>query len=398
MFVVTTFFSFCKKENISTFALVESIFKQINKNEYEVTPPLTVPQHPLRLMTKVYREIFPIVHFYLDQWREKAEAIPNKELREQALNSLKEKDFHCEGGAIIALISGPHKQQCIEFIIAYQTISDYLDNLCDRSTSLDPVDFRMLHQSMLDALTCGASCKGYYQFRTDKDDGGYLHSLVQTCQNVLADLAHYPTISKHLLELSTYYCDLQVHKHVVKEERVPRLQDWFERHKANVPKMEWYEFSACTGSTLGIFCLVAYAFQDRFEETLAQQIRDSYFPYIQGLHILLDYLIDQDEDEVGGDLNFCSYYSSENEMMERLEYFVQKADDQLKGIPHENFHKLINRGLLGVYLSDEKVATHRDRNKLAKRLIRLGGMTTYFFYFNGRAYRAFQKLSMKKSS
>lgn len=363
-----------------------------------MTTPLTVPQHPIRLMTKVYKEIFPITHFYIKHWKEKAESIPNRELRIQALNSIQEKEFHCEGGAILSMISGQHKQQCIEFIVAYQTISDYLDNLCDRSTSLDPVDFRMLHQSMLDALSCGAPCKNYYQFREDQDDGGYLHELVQTCQNVLSDLQHYPLISKYLLELSNYYCDLQVHKHVKKDERVSRLEDWFERHRGNVPQMEWYEFSACTGSTLGIFCLVAYAFQEGFEENQAKQIMDSYFPYIQGLHILLDYLIDQEEDQQGGDLNFCSYYSSEEVMINRLEYFVEKADIHLKGIPHENFHRLINRGLLGVYLSDDKVASRKELNKLAKRLIKLGGITSFFFYFNGRAYRTIQKFPWKKSS
>jgi len=363
-----------------------------------VTPPLTVPEHPLRLMTKVYKEIFPIVHFYIRYWREQAEKIPNEELRNQALSSIDKKEFHCEGGGILAMISGEYKQQCIEFIVAYQTISDYLDNLCDRSTSLDPEDFRMLHQSMLDALTCGASCKDYYRFRDEKDDGGYLHKLVQTCQNVLADIKHYPIIAKYLLELSSYYCDLQVHKHVRKEERVPRLENWFEAHKTNVPEMEWYEFSACTGSTLGIFCLVAYAFQDGFDEKHALQIKESYFPYVQGLHILLDYLIDQEEDKLGGDLNFCSYYASESDMMERLEYFVEKADQHLTGIPHENFHRLINRGLLGVYLSDDKVAEHKELHKLAKRLIKLGGLTSFFFYFNGRAYRTIQKLPWKRSS
>ena len=45
-------------------------------------------------------------------------------------------------------------QRCsIKFIVAYQTISDYLDNLCDRSSSLDPQDFAALHESMGDALS-----------------------------------------------------------------------------------------------------------------------------------------------------------------------------------------------------------------------------------------------------
>lgn len=38
---------------------------------------------------------------------------------------------------------------------------------------------------------------------------------------------------------------------------------------------------------------------------MTEKIKAGYFPYIQGLHILLDYLIDQEEDKAGGDLNFC---------------------------------------------------------------------------------------------
>jgi len=53
------------------------------------------------------------------------------------------------------LLAGEKYKEAIRFIVAYQTISDYLDNLCDRSTSSDPADFRALHESMLHALTPG---------------------------------------------------------------------------------------------------------------------------------------------------------------------------------------------------------------------------------------------------
>lgn len=124
---------------------------------------LTVPEHPFGLMAKVYRDIFPLVHQELDIWKQKSESIHNSELKAQATASIRDKTFHCEGGGILALLSGSQKQKCVEFIIAYQTISDYLDNLCDRSTSLDPQDFRMLHASMQDALTVGAELQNYYQ-------------------------------------------------------------------------------------------------------------------------------------------------------------------------------------------------------------------------------------------
>lgn len=162
-----------------------------------------------------------------------------------------------------------------------------------------------------------------------------MHELVKTCQRVLGSIEHYDMIKPYLLELCGYYCDLQVHKHVIEHERVPRLEKWFTQYESELPEMEWYEFSACAGSTLGIFCLVAYSFQPDFTESTAKKIRDSYFPYIQGLHILLDYLIDQEEDLLEGDLNFCSYYQSHEEMMDRLEHFIHKADEHLQGIPHE---------------------------------------------------------------
>ncbi|WP_246941409.1 tetraprenyl-beta-curcumene synthase family protein [Bacillus pinisoli] len=352
-----------------------------------------VPSHPLGLMTKVYREVFPIVHKELDYWRGRAASIPNQELRTQALASIGDKSFHCEGGSILALLSIQHLEPCIKFIVAYQTISDYLDNLCDRSTSLDPQDFEALHESMPNALTVESEHQhDYYRFREDQDDGAYLKDLVLTCQSVLKDLPHYSKIKSYIIELANYYCSLQVHKHVKHEERVPRLEKWFSTYKSDLPEMEWYEFSACSGSTLGIFCLVSYAFQPQLKEEDVLKIRQGYFPYVQGLHILLDYLIDQEEDKAGGDLNFCTYYPSEEAVLTRLSHFLTKADDHISGIPHEVFHRFINRGLLGVYLSDQKVLNQRAVQKMAKQLIKQGGFISFFFYWNGRMYRKWKQM------
>ena len=115
---------------------------------------------------------------YLELWQQEAETIPNSELRKQALLSIESKAFHCEGGAIYGLLAQDKIEPTIRFIVAYQTICDYLDNLCDRSTSLDPRDFRTLQQACIHALTPDANGIDYYQFREDRDDGGYLIKLV----------------------------------------------------------------------------------------------------------------------------------------------------------------------------------------------------------------------------
>lgn len=353
---------------------------------------MRIPTNPVGLMKRVYKEVFPIVHKHLDYWRKRASEIPNEELRKQALASINSKTFHCEGGAILALIAGEHLEDCVSFIVAYQTISDYLDNLCDRSTSLDPDDFRSLHESMPNALELYSEPCNYYRYRCDQDDGGYLEELVKSCQAILKMVKHYDKIAPYLQELAGYYCDLQVHKHVKKDERVFRLENWFKKYESKLPEMEWYEFSACSGSTLGIFCLVAYAFHEYLEEETVKKIRKAYFPYIQGLHILLDYFIDQEEDKIGGDLNFCFYYPSHEKLYERFSHFIEQADRSIQGLPNEKFHRFINRGLLGLYLSDEKVHKQNEIKQLAKRIMKCGGKISLFFYYNGRVYRTVQKI------
>ncbi|WP_019243965.1 MULTISPECIES: tetraprenyl-beta-curcumene synthase family protein [Bacillus] len=355
-----------------------------------------IPTTPLKLMNKVYKDVFPVVQKELHFWKSEAMRIPDPELRKQALDSIENKDFHCEGGAILSLLAEDKKNDAITFIVAYQTISDYLDNLCDRSTSLDDKDFAALHEAMIHSLKRESEKTNYYRLRKEQDDGGYLHKLVSTCQSFLRKLDHYDKIASNLLELCQYYSDLQVHKHVQKSERVERLQKWFSVYEDQLPEMSWYEFSACSGSTLGIFCLISYALRDDFKVEHAEQIRNGYFPYIQGLHILLDYFIDQQEDLDGGDLNFCFYYGNNQELFSRMSHFISKAEEYLDRLPHKQFHKLIHRGLLGLYLSDEKVEELKETKVLAKKMVKLGGKQSRFFYVNAKIYRRIKKIIPEK--
>ena len=139
---------------------------------------MNIPISPWALLLQTHFKVLPSVRQDLNHWRSQAEQIPNPELRKQAISSLETKQFHCEGGSIYGLLAKKDRREAIRFIVAYQTISDYLDNLCDRSRSLDPEDFRSLHESIFHALSPDAELPNYYRFREDRDDGGYLKSLV----------------------------------------------------------------------------------------------------------------------------------------------------------------------------------------------------------------------------
>ncbi|WP_338323000.1 tetraprenyl-beta-curcumene synthase family protein [Oceanobacillus halophilus] len=354
-----------------------------------------VPTTSVTLMTAVYRKIFPAVKTELQKWESRAKQIPNNELRTQALASIASKRFHCQGGAVFALLAGERWKEAVRFIVAYQTISDYLDNLCDRSTSLDPNDFRLLHQSMEDALSPGNSVKDYYQLREDQEDGNYLIDLVETCQDVIRNTENKEHMRIHLINLEDMYANLQIHKHVILEERIPRLTKWYERNKVKVPTLTWYEFAAAAGSTLGIFCLLSYALSGRLDKKLAEAIYDSYFPYMQGLHILLDYFIDQQEDKEEGDLNFCDYYPSKEKMKERFTFFINQTDNRVRKLPDAKFHKMVHHGLVGLYLGDMKVKTLDSGHEIAKDLLKISGNRARFFNMNTKIY---YKLSKNKNA
>ncbi|WP_210023362.1 MULTISPECIES: tetraprenyl-beta-curcumene synthase family protein [unclassified Paenibacillus] len=333
-------------------------------------------------MLRVYRYVLPGVREQLGHWRSKAEEIPDPELRKQALASLRSKQFHCEGGAVYAAANLSMRHMLIPLIVAYQTISDYLDNLCDRSTSLDPNDFRRLHQSMLDAVDPAEPLHDYYEFREERDDGGYLNELVKTCQASIRLLPSYAPAASSVRELVGLYCDLQVYKHMAKPLREEALLSWWELHRERYPSIGWNEFAAATGSTLGVFMLFLAASEPRLCPGTVRNIRDAYFPYICGLHILLDYLIDQEEDVVGGDLNFCSYYDNMDRAVERIALIVTEAKHKSVRLEHGPFHRMIIEGLLALYLSDPKVSKQRQVKQVSRQLMKDSPLMRMFFLIN----------------
>ncbi len=352
---------------------------------------MTVPGNLAAMTTRIFLDVRPRVHHHLQAWTARAGAIPDPELRRQALLSIGTKSFHCEGGGIYALLAGDAFEDAVRFIVAYQTISDYLDNLCDRSTSQDPEDFRALHESMPQALAPESDRTEWYRLHGERDDGGYLADLVETCRNALRRVPSYGAVAPALLRLSGLYGNLQVHKHVRLEERLPRLLAWFEANRNGVPELRWYEFAAATGSTLGIFCLVSSAFREGFSEAEAGRVEKALFPWVQALHILLDYLVDQEEDRQGGDLNFCTYYPGEEDLLERLSWLFGRAEEAVRGLPEAPFHRMIIRGLLGIYLADRKVDRQARVRRMARKLVGMGGPAALFFFLHCWAYRRFRE-------
>ncbi|CEP66330.1 Terpenoid synthase [Moorella glycerini] len=322
-----------------------------------------MPKAPenLVLLGRLLFQAFPAVNRELMRWRHLAASSPEPELSQQALASLTFKKFHCQGGSVYATWPPRYRQQILQAIVALQTISDYLDNLCDRAGVLDEKAFRQLHLAFTDALRPGRAEHDYYASYPYRQDGGYLKALVRACRQALMVLPGYKIVQEEILYLADLYCHLQATKHIDITRRQERLQSWLEPLLGQIPApIYWWELAAATGSTLGIFALIAVAAREELTAPEVTRLKNAYFPWIGGLHILLDYFIDQQEDREGGDLNFCAFYCDEEEAARRLQFFLEQSLEKAQNLPDPAFHLMVVRGLPALYLSDAKVAGQKQ--------------------------------------
>lgn len=341
----------------------------------------------LKILTNYIFKVLPQVNKTLKYWQEQATRIEDEMLRTQALSSLALKDFHCQGGSVYA-VNNYSQSNLLNLIVAYQTICDYLDNLCDRAGVTEAKAFITLHQALIDALTPSGNIKNYYSDYMYSNDNGYLYELVSCCQKSIQNLPSYDIVHDEVIKLANLYIDLQVKKHLDWSQREQFLIDWATTKSENYPSIKWQEFAAASGSTLAIFALFNLATKPVLEFSNVKATVNAYFPWICGLHILLDYFIDQEEDLKGGDLNFTFYYQDNTEMVDRLKIFGRNALTYAGDLPNETFHKVVVQGLLAMYLSDAKVKRNR-KHQISVDLIKDMGQGTINIYRTCKVVRTF---------
>jgi tetraprenyl-beta-curcumene synthase len=161
---------------------------------------------------------------------------------------------------------------------------------------------------------------------------------------------------------------------------------WHAEHQGEFPEVSWFEFAAATGSTLGMFALFLASLDPNLSPAQAEAIVKAYFPWVCGLHILLDSVIDQQEDREQGDQNFMDCYRDQAEMRSRLKTFITESMVRVRTLPDPAFHQTVVTGLLAVYLSDTKIEKQR-LSSMAWDLLRCGGAISIVNYLVCRWYR-----------
>ena len=110
------------------------------------------------------------------------------------------------------------------------------------------------------------------------------------------------------------------------------------------------ETAAAAGSSLGVHALIAAAAEKRLDAREAKLLEQAYFPWIGGLHSLLDNLIDKHEDEAAGHRSLVEYYGPQR-AAERMRWMAEQAVRLAAALPHSRRHTVVLAGMIGNYLS-----------------------------------------------
>jgi tetraprenyl-beta-curcumene synthase len=306
--------------------------------------------------------VFPRVCVQIARWRRAARRIPDPQLRRLALEAL-EKRSNIEGAAAFAAFAPrAHRAAVTRAVSAFQGAYNFLDMLGEQP-SPDPVaDGRRLHEALLYALTPPYRATGepegsphatvldWYEHHPQRDDGGYLQQLLESCRDALAELPSYELVAPTARAAAARIVAFQSLNLSESQGSHEALEQW--ARDANPPGagLQWWETAAAAGSSLGVYVLIAAAAEEQLEGSEVAALEYAYFPWIGGLHSLLDNLIDKHEDEAAGHRSLVEYYGPQR-AAQRMRWLAGEAMRVAEELPHNRRHIVILAAMIGNYLS-----------------------------------------------
>lgn len=324
-------------------------------------------------------EVWPALHKQLSHWRILAETIPDEHLRQVALHAQHAKRDNLEGAVAFAAIA-PNKDRLLSAcaMAAYQAAFDYLDSLCELPNP-DPItNATQLNRALLAAVQPSASHADYYSHHGAHADGGYLHTLLDSCRHALARLPAYDVVEDRLMRTSARAAAYQSVNHGDNAETHNAFDQWAiaetERHNTRheTPALHWWEIGAAGGSSLPTLALIGAAADKWTDNKHAAAIELAYHPWIAAVNSLLDSLIDQDEDQGPGQHRLLDYYASAEDAGDRLELISTHALRRAQELKPRHAHPLILAAMTSLYLSSTQAhAPHL--NSLQRRLRQCAG-------------------------
>lgn len=293
----------------------------------------------------------------LAHWRERVRAIPDRALGAHARASLSKRG-NMEGAALSAvLVPAGARRETVRALVAFQTAYNYLDTLCEQPNA-DPVaNGQLLHRALLVALDPVASHPDYYALYPQREDGGFLVALVDTCRTALATLPSHATVAAGAAAATERIISFQSLNLTERQGGHEALERWARLQTPDRQGLAWWQTAGAAGSSLAVHALIATAAHPAVARRDVEAIQAAYFPWICALHSLLDSLVDVAEDERAGQRNLLSYHASPQQAASAMRILARRAGEAVDALPDGRHHRVILTVMAGYYLSSPEART-----------------------------------------
>lgn len=326
------------------------------------------------MATRELTYVLPRVSSEIQLWRERALAIPDGPIREDALGALSTKRFNPEGAALFSVLARRHDPRLLRLLVAFQVLLDFLDSTTERTVPRPVEDGAQLHLALAEALQPGAPLSDYYRFHPWRDDGGYLSALVTSCQECCAMLPSYSQV-RPLAVRAARRCAVQGINHDPDPARREQtLRRWARLEFADEWERElsWWELTAAASSTVGIHALLAKAAEPGVTAEEARRVDAVYMPWVCAASTMLDSYVDEAVDVVSEGHSYVRHYPSPAIAARRVCELMRRSICEARRLRGGARHALIVAGMAAMYLSADEARTPAMRTT-TERFLDAGG-------------------------
>jgi tetraprenyl-beta-curcumene synthase len=311
-----------------------------------------------------WTDVFPRVCLHIARWRRLARRIPDPVLRRLAFEALAKRG-NIEGAAAFAAFAPrSHRSAATLAASAFQGAYNLLDLLGEQPSDDPVLDGRRLHEGLIYAVappggpplpgddSGGATTMAldWYEHHPQREDGGYLNALLEQCRAAFSALPSHAIVESSTRAAAARIVAFQSLNLSEAQGDHKGLEGWALAATPQSSGLQWWETAAAAGSSLGVHVLIAAAGEEHLDAVEVKALSDAYFPWIGGLHSMLDNLIDKREDEAAGHRSLIEYYGPQR-AAERMRWLAAQASRSARELPHGSRHAAILAAMIGNYLS-----------------------------------------------
>jgi tetraprenyl-beta-curcumene synthase len=314
-------------------------------------------------------------------WRERAAAIPDPQLREDALAALARKRGSIDGAALFWILPRRRSRDLLGVLVAYEVLADYLDCVSERGAELGIENGRQLHLALVEALAPESEMSDYYRYHSSGEDGGYARALVSRCRSGCERLPSYEAVKPFLMRAAAQSGVLGLNHEPDPARREALLKEWADQtaaHPADPADKHWYERAAGSSAWVTVLAMLALAARPRravdeaVDSIEVARTYNAYTQWVAPTGAMLDSFADVLEDAASGDHSYVAHYPSMQVATDRIGELVCESRREIRALPGGARHSVVLSCMIAFFLSKDSVRTPELRAS-ARELRRAGG-------------------------